>query len=108
MPVLFMGHGNPMNAISDNNFTRTWAKIAGDIPTPTAILIISAHWETKGTRVTSMPSPKMIYKMYGFPDQLYRVQYPCPGDPLLAKEIQNKTEYTKIAGDLDWGLEPSG
>ena len=106
MPVLFMGHGNPMNAIEDNQFTKAWHQLAKNIPTPKAIVIISAHWETKGeTQVFVGEKPKMIYDMYGFPQKLYEVKYPVQGNPELAKEIQQKVNYTSIALNHNWGLD---
>lgn len=105
MPVLFMGHGNPMNAISDNETTRKWHSITANIPRPKAILCISAHWETNGTKVTAMENPRMIYDMYGFPKELYEVKYNCPGDPEMAKRVTSNVTYTKVLPDLDWGLD---
>lgn len=84
MPTLFVGHGSPMNAIDDNNYTRTWVKIAEKIPKPEAILAISAHWYTDGSRIMDTDRPKMVYDMYGFPDELYRVSYNAKGSPELA------------------------
>jgi 4,5-DOPA dioxygenase extradiol len=75
MPALFVGHGSPMNAIEDNEYTRNWVKIASEIPKPEAILAVSAHWYTNGSRITDEAHPKMVYDMYGFPDELYRVVY---------------------------------
>jgi 4,5-DOPA dioxygenase extradiol len=105
MPVLFMGHGNPMNAISDNETTRNWYKITEKIPKPKAILCISAHWETKGTKVTAMHRPRLIYDMYGFPEALYKVKYDCPGHPELAGEMISDVNFTNVTPDLDWGLD---
>ena len=79
MPALFIGHGNPMNAILDNDFTRAMKKLPASIPVPKAIVCVSAHWLTKGTFVNGSAHPKMIYDMYGFPDELYKVDYPAPG-----------------------------
>src|SRR5687767_14657959 len=87
MPVLFMGHGSPMNAIEDNPFTQGWKAMVKDIPTPKAILVVSAHWETTGSKVLAVDTPKLIYDMYGFPKKLYEVTYPAKGSPDLAKEI---------------------
>ena len=104
MPVLFIGHGNPMNAVEDNVFTRGWSEMVNDIPIPKAILIISAHWETSGgTKVFSGEKPKMIYDMYGFPKNLYEVQYPCKGSPELAQEIS--AGVSDIALTHEWGLD---
>ena len=104
MPALFMGHGVPMNAIQDNPYTRGWQKMTKNIPTPNAIIIISAHWETAGgTKVYAGEKPKMIYDMYGFPKALYEVQYPAKGNPELAKEINLK--IPDISTTHEWGLD---
>ena len=104
MPVLFMGHGNPMNAIEDNAYTRGWASMVSDVPSPKAILVISAHWETSGgAQIFAGEKPKMIYDMYGFPQELYRVKYPCLGEPVLANEIATKVET--ISTTVEWGLD---
>ena len=87
MPVLFLGHGSPMNAIEENEFVEGWRTIGKTIPKPAAVLCISAHWETRGTFVTGMEKPKTIHDFGGFPDELYEVQYPAPGNPDLAREI---------------------
>jgi 4,5-DOPA dioxygenase extradiol len=105
MPVLFVGHGSPMNALEDNQFTRGWQDIAETIPKPDAILCISAHWETKGTCVTTMDKPKTIHDFGGFPDELYNIQYPAPGIPLLAEEIKRVVRRTEIRLDNSWGLD---
>jgi 4,5-DOPA dioxygenase extradiol len=86
MPVLFIGHGSPMNGIEDNHFSRNWKQIAKDIPQPKAVLVISAHWLTKGTHITAMDFPKTIHDFGGFPDELYQVEYKAPGSPALANE----------------------
>lgn len=106
MPVLFMGHGNPMNAVEDNDYTRGWAAMAKGIPTPKAILILSAHWETSGsTKIYAGEKPKMIYDMYGFPKNLYEVDYPAKGNPELAQQIASSVQHTTIAPTHDWGLD---
>ncbi|MFY0674613.1 MAG: 4,5-DOPA dioxygenase extradiol [Bacteroidia bacterium] len=105
MPVLFMGHGNPMNAIEDNVFTRGWKQMVKDIPTPKAILCISAHWETNGAKVLSSAQPRMIYDMYGFPQKLYQVKYPAVGSPELAKEVSSQVKFTNVALDDTWGFD---
>lgn len=105
MPVLFVGHGNPMNAIEDNAFSRGWRHIAGQLPKPAAILCISAHWETNGTFVTAMEKPRTIHDFYGFPRELYRVTYPAPGAPELAKECCRILGLERIALDMEWGLD---
>ncbi|MCB9225351.1 MAG: 4,5-DOPA dioxygenase extradiol [Crocinitomicaceae bacterium] len=105
MPVLFIGHGNPMNAIEENSFTKGWRDITKKIPTPNAILVISAHWETKGTYVTAMEKPKTIYDMYGFPQELYEVKYDCPGSPELAGIIKENANKANVHLDHSWGLD---
>ncbi len=106
MPALFLGHGNPMNAIEDNAYTRGWADMVKDLKKPKAILVISAHWETRGgTQVLAAPKPKMIYDMYGFPQKLYEVKYEAPGSPELAEELVNKVTYDQIKASHDWGLD---
>jgi 4,5-DOPA dioxygenase extradiol len=105
MPVLFIGHGSPMNGIEDNAFSRGWRDMAKTIPVPKAVLVISAHWLTEGTKVTAMNSPKTIYDFGGFPEELYQVKYPAPGDPVLAKETVSLIRSTKAELDHDWGLD---
>lgn len=105
MPVLFIGHGSPMNAIETNEFTQTWLKLAKEIPTPKAVLCISAHWLTKGTHVTAMEHPKTIHDFGGFPQALFDVEYPAPGDPLLAAETKKILASTNVGLDHDWGLD---
>src|ERR1700712_2218058 len=86
MPVLFIGHGSPMNGIEDNEFSRRWTKMAKEIPTPSAVLVVSAHWLSKGTQITAMDFPKTIHDFGGFPKALFDVEYNAPGNPALAKE----------------------
>ncbi len=105
MPVLFIGHGSPMNGIEDNIFSRNWAQLAKDIPTPTAVLVISAHWLSRGTKITAMDFPKTIHDFGGFPEELFAVQYPAPGNPELAKETASIIQTTKVELDHDWGLD---
>lgn len=105
MPVLFMGHGSPMNAIENNEFTEGWKSLMKDIPTPKAILVISAHWESAGTKILAVDKPKLIYDMYGFPEELYQVKYPAPGAPELAKDIKENVTFTEIGLDHEWGLD---
>ena len=105
MPVLFLGHGNPMNAIQENEFVEGFRKIARTIPRPNAIVCVSAHWETRGTLVTAMPQPKTIHDFGGFPPELYQVQYPAPGSPALAGEIQSLVKSTSVGLNNDWGLD---
>ena len=87
MPVLFVGHGSPMNAIEENEFVTGWRNIGKTLPKPNAILCVSAHWETRGTLVTAMEKPPTIHDFGGFPKALFDVQYPAPGDPALAERI---------------------
>jgi 4,5-DOPA dioxygenase extradiol len=105
MPVLFLGHGSPMNAIEENEFVQGFRKVAKEIPVPAAVLCISAHWETRGTYVTAMEKPKTIHDFGGFPKELYQVQYPAPGSPDLAKETKNTIRKTDIGLDISWGLD---
>lgn len=105
MPVLFVGHGNPMNAIEENPFVSSWRNIAKTIPTPNAILCISAHWETNGTQVTAMEKPKTIHDFGGFPQALFDVQYPAPGSPELAKSAKELIISTNVGLDNQWGLD---
>jgi len=105
MPVLFMGHGSPMNGIEDNEFSGYWAKLTDEIPQPEAVLCISAHWLTRGTHITAMPHPKTIHDFGGFPKELYEVQYPAPGNPLLAKEVSSIVKTTNVGLNHDWGLD---
>lgn len=105
MPVLFLGHGSPMNAIEENEFVKGFRNIASGLQKPKAILCISAHWETKGTYVTAMEMPRTIHDFGGFPKTLFDVQYPAPGSPALAKETQSIVQKTNIALDEHWGLD---
>lgn len=105
MPVLFVGHGNPMNAIELNEFSLGWQTMGKNLPKPTAILCISAHWETNGTLVTAMPNPKTIHDFGGFPKALFDVEYPAPGSPELAGETQNLIISSKVELDYSWGLD---
>lgn len=105
MPVLFLGHGSPMNAIEENEFVTGFRNIAKDIPKPNAILCISAHWETKGTFVTAMKNPTTIHDFGGFPKELFEVQYPAPGSPDLAKETKFLITKTDVGLDDKWGLD---
>lgn len=105
MPVLFVGHGSPMNAITDNEYAHAWSHIGASLPQPKAILCISAHWETKGTFVTTMDMPKTIHDFYGFPKALFDVQYNAPGSPALAKETKQTIHKTQVGFDYEWGLD---
>lgn len=105
MPVLFIGHGSPMNAIEENEFVEGWRNIGKSIPRPKAILCVSAHWETKGTFVTAVPKPQTIHDFGGFPRALYDVQYPAPGSPELALETKQIITKTVLGLDEKWGLD---
>ena len=105
MPVLFLGHGSPMNAIDENEFVTGFRNIARDIPKPNAILCVSAHWETKGTYVTAMQNPTTIHDFGGFPKQLFEVQYPAPGSPDLARATKTLITKTEVVMDDKWGLD---
>lgn len=105
MPVLFIGHGSPMNAIEDNIFSKRWQQIGKEIPIPKAVVVVSAHWLTKGTMVTAMPNPKTIHDFGGFPQALFDVQYPALGSPELATEIQKLITNPAVELDHDWGLD---
>jgi 4,5-DOPA dioxygenase extradiol len=105
MPVLFVGHGNPMYAISDNKYSKVWREMGKKLVKPKAILCVSAHWLTKGTYVTMMENPKTIHDFYGFPEELFRVDYPAPGAMKFAEETIEKINYTKVEEDYEWGLD---
>ncbi len=105
MPVLFLGHGSPMNAIEENEFVAGFRNIAKNIPKPNAILCVSAHWETKGTFVTAMQQPKTIHDFGGFPKELFAIQYPAPGSPDLAKQTKALITKTEVGLDDKWGLD---
>lgn len=107
MPALFIGHGNPMNAIEENPFSLAWKRLAEELPRPDAILCISAHWLTQGqTAVTAMSNPKTIHDFGGFPQELFDAQYPAPGSPELAKYIKDNIKTTDIVLDENqWGLD---
>ena len=105
MPVLFIGHGSPMNGIEDNVFSREWAAVANNIPQPKAVIVVSAHWFTRGTFVTAMDFPQTIHDFGGFPQDLFDVQYPAPGDPQLAAETAALVKGTPVGLDHDWGLD---
>jgi 4,5-DOPA dioxygenase extradiol len=105
MPALFIGHGSPMNGIEDNEFSQSWATLGKGLNKPAAVLCISAHWLTEGTFVTAMEHPKTIHDFYGFPQALFNVQYPAPGNPALAKETVSLVKTTHVGLDHEWGLD---
>jgi 4,5-DOPA dioxygenase extradiol len=106
LPAAFVGHGNPMNALEHNRYTDAWATFGASMPTPRAILVISAHWYVNITAVTSMPSPRTIHDFYGFPQQLFDVRYDAPGDPGLAQRVVDLVQPTYVGLDADsWGID---
>ncbi|MDP3430841.1 MAG: class III extradiol ring-cleavage dioxygenase, partial [Desulfomicrobium sp.] len=105
MPALFVGHGNPMNAIIDNEFSRTWAELGRALPRPKGIVCVSAHWETDGTCVTAMEHPATIHDFSGFPAALENMHYPAPGSPELAGRVMSTVRSTRIRPDRSWGLD---
>lgn len=104
-PVLFIGHGSPMNGIENNEFSRYWGKLATEMPQPKAVIVVSAHWCTRGTRITAMDFPKTIHDFEGFPKELYEIKYPAPGDPGLAKQTSELLRSTSLELDHEWGLD---
>lgn len=105
MPVLFIGHGSPINAIEDNEFNQSWRKIARNIPKPKAILSISAHWETRGTSLTGAQKPPTIHDFVGFPPKLFQVKYPASGSPWLVDKMTRLLDQVTITIDLNWGFD---
>lgn len=105
MPLLFIGHGSPMNAIEDNVFSRKWVELGKQLPHPQAILSISAHWLTTGTKVTAMEKPRTIHDFGGFPEELFRQEYPAPGSPEIALSITGMSHEPLIGQDQSWGLD---
>jgi 4,5-DOPA dioxygenase extradiol len=103
MPVLFIGHGSPMNAIEDNAFSRAWERLGKELPRPEAILSVSAHWESYGTKVTAVRMPRTIHDFSGFPKQLYEQSYPAPGSPDLARDVARLVGDARL--DTEWGLD---
>ncbi len=105
MPILFIGHGNPMNAITDTIYSRSWAELGQKLPPPKAILCLSAHWLTNGTAVSINPKPGTIHDFGGFPDELFKVQYLAPGSPEIARSVINEVKSVKVEEDREWGLD---
>jgi 4,5-DOPA dioxygenase extradiol len=105
LPAVFFGHGNPLNAIQKTVYSEAWSALGRSLPTPKAILCISAHWYLQGTRVTAMQQPRTIHDFGGFPAELYQVKYPAPGDPDLAKRVADLLQPTDVQFDEDWGLD---
>ena len=105
MPAIFFGHGNPLNALRQNAYTRGWAGIGVGLQRPRAILAVSAHWYGAGTAVTAMAQPRTIHDFGGFPPELYQVQYPAPGAPELAERVQTLLAPAAVTLDQEWGLD---
>jgi 4,5-DOPA dioxygenase extradiol len=105
LPAVFFGHGNPMNALASNGYTEAWRRIGEEIPRPKAVLAISAHWFVPETGVTLMTAPRTIHDFGGFPEELYQVQYPAPGDPDLARRVQKLLAPLPVNLDESWGLD---
>jgi len=105
MPTIFFGHGNPMNALQDNDWTRGWAAIGQRLPRPRAVLAVSAHWYLPGTAVTAMAAPRTIHDFGGFPRELFAVQYPAPGDLDLVRRVRELLRPLEVRADVSWGLD---
>src|SRR6266536_1267092 len=105
MPALFVGHGNPMNAIQRNAYTEGWAAIGRALPRPKAVVVVSAHWYLPGTWVTAMEAPRTIHDFGGFPRALYEVRYPAAGAPALARRLQDMLAPVRVGLDEEWGLD---
>jgi 4,5-DOPA dioxygenase extradiol len=105
MPVLFIGHGSPENIVLKNSFTERMVRLGQELPRPEAILVVSAHWLTDGTRVTGEEKPRTIYDFYGFPEELYRLSYPSPGSPEVARRIKGLVKKPPVELDRSWGLD---
>ncbi|MGN2246824.1 4,5-DOPA dioxygenase extradiol [Frateuria sp. GZRR35] len=105
LPTLFLGHGNPMNALHDNPWTQAWAALGQRLPRPRGVLSVSAHWYVPETAVTAMAAPRTIHDFGGFPRELFEVQYPAPGDPDLARRVAELLQPLEVRADLSWGLD---
>lgn len=105
MPVLFVGHGSPMNVVLKNDFTSSLANLGKELPRPKAIMVISAHWLTSGTRLTCNDKPETIHDFYGFPNELYRIKYPSPGAPEYARMVERWVRKAQVSCDPGWGLD---
>src|SRR5271157_5219668 len=105
MPVLFIGHGSPMNVIQDNAFTKSLAEWGKRLPRPEAIMVISAHWLTTGSFITCMDRRRTIHDFYGFPDELYAINYPSPGAPEVARQVAETIRKVPVGCNQDWGLD---
>lgn len=105
MPALFVGHGSPMNGIEDNTYSRAWEALGARLPRPAAILSVSAHWLTRGTSVHISARPRTIHDFWGFPEQLYGIEYACTGAPEVAREVISLVTKTSVGADQEWGLD---
>jgi len=105
MPAIFIGHGNPMNALLRNRYTEAWEAIGATIPRPRAILCISAHWYVSSVALTVSTAPRTIHDFGGFPQELYEIQYPAPGDPQLARRVQQLLAPLSVELEERWGLD---
>jgi 4,5-DOPA dioxygenase extradiol len=105
MPVVFLGHGSPMNALARNRYTEAWSALAQSLPRPKAILAVSAHWYTRGTAITVNARQKTIHDFYGFPQALFDLEYPAPGDPVLAERVRKLLSPVEVQADSSWGLD---
>lgn len=105
MPILFVGHGSPMNAIEDNQVTKQWHELGQKLPKPRAIVVVSAHWYTKETYVNDQEQPRQVYDMYGFPPELYQLRYSAKGDPELANILKSVLQTVEVAVDNNWGVD---